>query len=163
MVELAASNPGLTSKASVRAALRSSGVILVLTLTFLALGAGYGRYRLGSVSAALAFLRGGRLLVDEPVKSIDGVRAGSQVVISYTLANLSGRPLKLVGMAASCTCTVIEDIPMTLAMSETKMVTAKIKTSDGESDLSGSIRLFTDDIHSPEITLAYLVRFAPTR
>lgn len=47
---------------------------------------------------------------------------------------------------------------MTLAASETKAVAATITTSEMSGDVSGSIRLFTDDVRYPEIKLAYLLR-----
>ena len=127
----------------------------------LGLGAGYGRHRFGSMSAALAYLRGERLLVDESSKTIDDVRSGSEIVVRYGFTNWAAHPVKLLGMSSSCSCTVVEDLPMTLAASETKAVSVKIKVDEGRPDFTGSIRVFTDDPRSPEIILSYSLRITP--
>jgi len=155
------STPTAKSWPSVRAMLRSSVVILLLVAGFLGLGAAYGRHRFGSVAATLAYLGGERLLVDDLSKSVSGVKAGSPVVVRYTLTNLTGHPVTLVGKMASCSCTNIEGLPLTLAMSETRAVSATITLSKDKPDLSGTIRLFTDDLHTPEIALAYSVHALP--
>ena len=59
------------------AGLRLLATILAVTLGLLAAGAGYGRLRFGSVSAALHYLGGRVVLVDERAKAISGVAAGS--------------------------------------------------------------------------------------
>ena len=150
----------LTSKTVRASRFRTLAVILSLTLALLAAGTGYGRLRFGSVSATVDSLRGQLVLVDEHAKSISGVQAGSQVVVSYALTNISDRPVRLIGASPSCSCTVIQDLPMTLAASETRTVSARITTSEDNPNSSGTIRLFTDEPRSPEIALNYTVRAA---
>ncbi len=149
-----------TTKTVLTSGFRTSAVILTLTLALLAVGAGYGRLRFGSISAALDSLRGRLVHVDERDKSISGVRAGSQVVVSYALTNISERPVSLIGASSSCSCTVVQDPPMTLASSETGTVSVRISTSEDKPTLSGTIRLFTDEPRSPEIALKHTVRDA---
>jgi len=158
MTEAAPSHLELPTRTHLRSAFRKMLVVLLMTLALLTLGVGYGRYRFGSVPAALAYLRGERLLIDEPLQSISGVHPGSQIVVPYALTNLTGRPVKLVGMATSCSCSVIEELPIAIAAAETRMVAVTIKIAENRSDFSGSLQLFTDDPHSPEIDLGYSVR-----
>jgi hypothetical protein len=101
----------LTSKTVGPTGFRTLAVILSLTLAVLAVGAGYGRLRFGSVSATVDSRRGQSLLVDERAKSVSGVQAGSQVVVSYAVTNISDRPVRLIGASSSCSCTVIQDLP----------------------------------------------------
>ena len=150
----------MTKKAGIKAVIRTSIITLLMTLAFLALIAGYGRHRYGSVSASLAYLRGERLLVDKPYQAIGGVHPGGQVVVRYAVTNESEHSVNLIGMTCSCTCTIVENLPKTLGASETKIVSARVNLAEGKTDVSGAIRLYTDDPHSPEIPLAFSVRAA---
>jgi len=125
------------------------------------MSAGYGHARFGSIAAALSAMRGDSLLVDQPLKSLDDVRPGSRVEIRYVLTNVSNRPIRILGAATSCTCTMMENLPMSLAARESGSVTAMIRTRDDEPESAGSIRLYTDDLKSPEIMLNYNLQFAP--
>jgi len=129
-----------------------------LTLIILGIGAGYGFARFGSFAAAMSAMRGDVLLVDQPLKSVDGIRPGTRVALRYALTNASNRPIKLIGVSTSCTCTLVEGLPITLAPSETRSITATITTREGESVLDGSIRLYTDHPRSAEIVLGYSLR-----
>ena len=99
---------------------------MVLTAGCLGIAAAYGRYRFGSISASFAYIRGERLLVANPVQSIDKVRAGESVIVRYAVTNLTGHPVRLIGKTASCSCTAIEDLPSRLATSETRQISATI-------------------------------------
>jgi hypothetical protein len=134
---------------------------LFLTVVILGVSASYGHARFGSIAAALSAMRGDSLVVDQPLKSLDGVRPGSRVEIRYLVTNVSNRPIQILGAATSCTCTMMENIPMTLAASESKSVTAKVRTCEDEPESAGSIRLYTDDLKSPELRLDYSLHLAP--
>lgn len=149
------------SSAVVRGNRRFPLHVFSLALIILACGAGYGYSRFGSFAAALSAMRGDLLMVDQPLKSVHGIRPGSRVALRYALTNASRRPIKLLGMSSSCSCTVMEDLPMTLAASETRSVTATITTREGASVLDGSIRLYTDHPRSAEIVLGYRLRLTP--
>jgi hypothetical protein len=129
-------------------------------VAILGVNASYGHARFGSIAAALSAMRGDSLLVDQPLKSLDGVRPGSRVEIRYLLTSVSNRPIRILGAATSCTCTMMENIPMTLASSESKSVTAKVRTREDEPESAGSIRLYTDDLKSPEIILGYTLKLS---
>ena len=126
-----------------------------MTAGILGAASAYGWYRFGSIDASLAYVRGERLLVAEPSKSLEGVRPGESVVLRYVLTNLSGHPVTLIGKEVSCSCTNIEDFPITLAASETRPIAATVKVANGEPRVLGSIRMFTDDVQHPEIVLTY--------
>ncbi len=160
MTKTEANEPIPTVKTYSRSRLRNLAISSSLTLIILAALAGYGRFRFGSFSAALDFARGEAILVDERAKMISGVHPGNQIVATYSLTNNSGRPLKLIGVVPSCTCTTVESLPLTLAPSETKTITARIKFSEAAPNFSGSMRLFTDEPSSPEIVLSYTLHAA---
>ena len=129
--------------------------VLSLTLVILGIGAGYGYSRFGSIAAAFSAMRGDLLLVDQPLQSVDGIRPGARVTLRYTFTNVSGHPIKLIGATSSCTCTMMEDLPLTLAASETRSVTAIIKTRESPPVFDGSIVVYTDERRCAEIVLGY--------
>ena len=96
--------------------------------------------------------------MDERFKTINGALPGSVVEAAYAVTNTSGRRLKLIGAVPSCTCSTVMDLPFTFAPWETKTVTVRIKVSETARDVSGTMRLFTDEPRSPEIVLNYIVR-----
>lgn len=147
-------------RSRLRSAMNAIVFPLGLTLALLALCAGYGRYRFGSMATAIAYLKGERLMVDGRSRSLAGV-SGEQVEVRYALSNWTGQPVKLIGAQSSCSCTAVEGVPMALAASETRPIKATIKIDESSSDIAGSIRLFTDSPGIPEIKLAYMVRVAP--
>lgn len=134
--------------------------VLSLTLIILAISAGYGCARFGSLAAALAAVRGDPLVVDQLFKSISGVRPGSRVALRYALTNVSGHPIRLLGARTSCSCTVVGDLPITLAASETRLLKVLIATREDQAAFDGSIRLYTDDLRSTEIVVGYSLHFA---
>lgn len=134
------------------------------TLVVFGLGARYGVSRHGSLTSALTHGRGNPLVVDQAMKTMVDVRPGAVVVVNYLLTNTSSRPIRVVGVSPSCTCTVVGDLPMTFAAFETRAITANIHTSEGNPPLDGSITLFTDQPSASEILLGYrLVPSAPSR
>jgi hypothetical protein len=130
-------------------------LVLAQTVIILGIGAGYGLLRFGSFPAALSAIRGDAILVDQPFKSMNGIRAGSRVVLHYALTNASDRPIQLVGVKCSCRCTKADELPFTIGVSETRSLSATVRTREDESASNGVIRLYTDHPESAEITLGY--------
>ena len=140
--------------------MRTVAATLLLTLAFLALGAGYVRYRFGSVSAGLAYVRGARFFVDEPIKVLESGPVATLEPVCYRLTNLTGHPIGLLGVTTTCTCTEVTELPRTIGAGETIAVRATIKIGGKNPPTTGRIRLFTDESHAPEIVLAFTVRVA---
>lgn len=133
--------------------------VIVGATIILAVGAGYGHLRFGSLSAALSAMRGDSLLANPAYQVVNGVHPGSRVRVQYALTNASDRPIKVIGINTSCSCTTVADIPMSLAPRQTKSVTATIVTREGQVGLDGSIRIYTDEPSSAEVVIGYSVRF----
>ncbi len=108
------------------------------------------------------FLPGERLVVEASNAPIGRVQAGSEAIVRYRLSNRSGRQIKLVGATTSCSCTMVENLPMILAASMTKELTAKVDVPEGKADITGSIQIYTDEPSIPVINLTYTIRIAQT-
>ncbi len=143
---------------------RGGLLIVALTSVFLALFAGFGWYRFGSFAHAKAYLRGERLLIDDRDRSFGDLPAGSTLTLHYAVTNLTGRPVRLLGAQPSCTCTVVDVMPMTLAASETRSIPVTIDTSEGGKEtLAGTVDVFTDDPQFRTFRLAFAGRIVAAR
>jgi hypothetical protein len=147
-------------KSTFRASMRGLAGIILPTAALLALAGGYSCYRFGSVSGGVAYLRGARLLVDEPVKVLESGPVETKTSLSYKLTNLTEHPIGLLGVTATCTCTEVEALPKAIRARETITVRALIKAGGSKPPANGMIRLFTDESSSPEVVLAFSVRAA---
>ena len=114
----------------------------VVCVAFVASSVGYGSSRLGSASAVLQYLSGERLILDQHVKGLGDVRAGSQHSLAYRLTN---RPVRLLGAKTSCSCAVLGDLPREVAQSESVDIRISIRAAKMPSDINGNLTIFTDD------------------
>ena len=71
-----------------------------------------GIRQFGSVSAALAYLRGDGLIPDVYTRSFGIVDKNERPTIEFSLTNYTEQPIKVVGSNSSCTCLVTSDLPM---------------------------------------------------
>jgi Protein of unknown function (DUF1573) len=130
--------------------------LAITTVVLMAFIAGYGRYHFGSLSRALAYASGDRVLVDERQKALLGMLAGSKSVVQYSITNLTGRDLKILGADTSCTCTSIENLPLTVARGMSKELTVSISAPRQPGPTSASIILFTDYDSQPTVPLEFV-------
>jgi hypothetical protein len=138
--------------------------VVVLTSLFLGLFAGLGRYRFGSFARARAYVRGDRLFVDDRDRSIGDIRAGTKLTLQYAVTNLTGHPVRLLGARPSCSCTVVDDLPATLAALETRSIPVVIDTSERVKEaLTGTVDIFTDEPRSQTLRLAFAGRIVADR
>jgi hypothetical protein len=123
----------------------------------LGVGARLARDYFGSVSAAFAYLRGDRILVDRPIQSIAIAAPGDEVVLTYTVRNRSTDTVSLLGVSPSCTCTSVQNATGRLVSGAARQIAVKIKIDDDKTRLGGSVRVFTSSPQTPELELAYVV------
>jgi len=131
-----------------------------ITLAILGLISGYGHFHFGSLRAAVAYLGGERLLVDQRVRSIGEVTRGYPSAFRYSLMNLTGRPVKILGARMSCSCTAVGSMPDTLPVAESRTIEFELTPSEQQPDgeITGTVRLFTDDPSHHELELAFVAQ-----
>jgi hypothetical protein len=134
-------------------------LVAVLAIAILGGLASAALIRYGSLTIAIQRLKGEILVVDRPVVAMSGVRPGSRVDLRYSITNVADHPVRLLGASTSCSCTMVENLPIVLAPSETRTLSATVSTSEDDRGLDGSIHLYMDDTLSPEIIIGYKVRF----
>lgn len=142
---------------------RASVPVILVAAVLLTITASYGAHRFGSIESAISYLKGDRIIVDKAFKTVSAHRPNEQVVVDYRLTNISGRPVKLAGVATSCTCTAVDGVPTILESKETRVFSARIAADEIKDALTGEIRIFTDEPSTPELKLSYKVQANPPR
>lgn len=119
-----------------------------------------GTFRYGSVGNALAALRGEILVAHPATYRFGPVEPGRKITFEYKITNLSSAPVRLVGSHSSCSCTVPDRLPQTLAPRETRAVRIRFDvpermpaTAEG-TPIQQEVVIYTSDPSRPQITLA---------
>jgi hypothetical protein len=111
-----------------------------ISLVFLGWLIGMGISR----SALLASLLGGGLVSQVRTVDFGIVEQGTSVTARIPIKNISGVPITLLGGHASCGCTTLTELPLTLAPNSTCEIGVKIDTSRKSGTLREMVELYTD-------------------
>ena len=112
----------------------------------------------GSFSAFAAAMRGQSLWVDAPVQTARYAADGKTIIASFSLRNLSTRPVRVVGSRTGCMCTIPEGLPMTIAAGSRASLRYKIMVDSPKNVPGGrlDVALFTNLQTQPELPLVIL-------
>jgi Protein of unknown function (DUF1573) len=112
------------------------------------------RVEFDSVSSALAFLRGDRLIPDSYTRTIGTVDSSSDQVATFELTNHAKRPITILGARSSCGCVVPDDkLPMKFFHKEKRLLTIKIHPALKDGGFFERIVLYTDYPEQREVIL----------
>lgn len=128
---------------------------VALTTAFLGVGGTYGVFRFGSIAAAISYVGGARVLVDDDLKDLGDVRVGDSSTLSFGLKNLTGHPVTIQGAQSSCTCAVIDGLPCSIEPGGVNYLLVKVTASSGRQYINGTLSVYTDDSGTPVIHLRY--------
>lgn len=81
----------------------------------------------GSVRAALAYFRGERISVEPRLVNVGTGERGQTQEASVTLSNWTDHPIQVFGGTANCSCTVLDDLPVTIPPNESRPVTVSVR------------------------------------
>jgi Protein of unknown function (DUF1573) len=70
--------------------------------------------RFGSIHKAIQYANGLRLSVDETTKSFGVAAPGQRLGVSFTLTNLGGEPIRVLGCQTDCSCVAVDADPFDL-------------------------------------------------
>jgi hypothetical protein len=126
-----------------------------LTLLIALILASYGIQRFGSIGKAIAYVRGERLLMDEPIRDLGQVQSGQTVQLSYSVTNWTGKPITFVGIRSSCTCAIPEVPEEILQDRQTGTVRVNVLVPQKSGKFSGALTLFTDDLHYSSVVFGF--------
>jgi len=97
------------------AALRPGAWALAGVVVLVCGAIGLAHVSFGSIPAAIAYFRGERVSVEGGVVDIGSGASGESREGFVTLTNWTDRPVQVFGGTANCSCTVLGDLPVTIA------------------------------------------------
>ena len=136
-----------TSFAAVEARSRTFPFIaqVVAMSALLAVGMfGFAWWQAGSVELVWPWLRGDRL-VFEPMRIVFGPVPKTQILEpQLRAANLSSKPLTLLGSQPSCGCISLDEFPVVVPAGKQRVLTLKIVTPEKAGSFEHFITFFSD-------------------
>ena len=135
---------------------------LIVTTLALAITAMFVKLRFGRISAALGFLRGQHIVATESEKSLGEIQPGETRDVLFDVTNTTTRPLTLIGATTTCSCTVVENLPLTIPGASEQTVRVRVRIREKDGPWSEKLQLLTDDSAQPRLTLR-LVGHLPNR
>jgi uncharacterized protein (DUF58 family) len=116
------------------------GVILVLSTLIAVLA-----LRFGSLSAAVAYMSGERLLVTPQTLELEALREDERREVRFELTNLSDRVARIQGASTSCGCILVKQaFPFDLAPGECRPLTLTVHSAGNTDELHHSLTLYSD-------------------
>ena len=113
-----------------------------------------GLVEFSSVSSALAFLRGDRLIPDSYTRTIGAIDSSSDQVATFELTNHAKRPITILGARSSCSCVVSDDeLPIKFFHKEKRLLTIKIHPASKDGEFLEGVVLYTDYPEQREVVL----------
>jgi len=112
---------------------------------------------------AISYLNGGQVIVDKQNRSLMNVEPNAVCTLEYQVANQTPHRLTVIGAKTSCSCTVVDDLPLIIEAFEKKSVSIKITAPDEPTRLTGDVVLYTDSPRCPSLKLGYGVEVSSSQ
>ncbi len=139
----------------------SLSFVFVLISCFVVLFGVGGVWKFGSFDAAIEWVRGENLLIDRRHKDLGLVKSGTSPTVTYSIFNSTHKPLRILGIKPSCSCTIVNHSQITIPAGELKTITASIdSTARDGSSIGGSLTLYTDDPSNQSVVLSFSGRIS---
>lgn len=148
-----ANAPGHPNSARTSVSL-SSWVVWPLAAVVLALGGGLGlRLQFGSLTVALAYLNGERLIVRPVEFAVGEVRPGDERELSAAIINMTARDVVVIGCNSTCSCVTTDTFPRTIPRGATQPLYLKFRPGGQLGDVEYVVTYFTDSQELPTIRI----------
>ena len=97
------------------------------------------------------------LIVEGGVKVLGDLPLDSRHDLQFSIRNLGGRSVRILGAKSSCTCATIGERPREIPPGESRSVLVRFHVED-EGPVGGRVTLFTDDPAHRELPLILTAR-----
>ena len=101
--------------------------------------------RFGSLVAFVAFLKGHTFVILPAQADLGTCCSGDRRSTSFTIRNLSERPLRVVGAKTACSCVVANALPISVPARESRTIPIQVHINRRSSDYCEPIVFFVDD------------------
>jgi Protein of unknown function (DUF1573) len=118
--------------------------IVILVCIGCALLLAVGIQCFGSVSSALAYMRGEPLVPDAYTKSFGTVTKSERPSVEFWLRNYSKEAIKVIGSYASCTCLITTDLPFVVPPGGRAILRVNARARARLGPYSERLRVLTD-------------------
>lgn len=108
--------------------------------------------RYGSIRAAIVAQRGYVVVADSSLLSFGSLKVGTVTEVVFTVRNLSGKPVRIVGGSSSCDCMLVENLPTLLGPRATQTITISVHGND-VGHFSRSVELYIDSPRQTRLPL----------
>jgi hypothetical protein len=125
-----------------------------------------GVLQFGSVTATIAWLQGYAICPDASAKDLGTIQAGVKHSAAFRLRNLASQPVTVIGAEASCYCTVVGSLPLTIPPGEEREVAVFVLVGDYAvgTSFEQSVELILDTPGPPPVlTVSAQVVQGPTK
>jgi hypothetical protein len=119
------------------------GVAGILVISGLLVGLAAANF--GSVRAAVAHFRGDRVAVQPAMIDVGKGESGESREVDVEVSNWTDSPVRLIGGTADCSCTVLNDLPVTIPAKETRPVKVRLRMSGTPGRFTRSAGFLVDD------------------
>jgi hypothetical protein len=106
---------------------------------------GWAHFTFGSLPAAIAYFRGERVSVEPRLIDVGEGAPGQSREVSVTVMNWTEQPIRLVGGTADCSCTVLDDLPVTIPGRESRSFSVRVYLSGGPGIFTRKAAFLIDD------------------
>jgi Protein of unknown function (DUF1573) len=135
---------GTVGTASKKKALSWLALTMIIANVGLLSAAALALYFFGSLAPAVAYLRGDRLIADAYTRSLGTIRKGEERAAFFVLTNSSNRAVKILGSRASCTCLVVDELPVALPPHGVFRLRIGLRPRVKPGQIAERVSLFTD-------------------
>lgn len=131
--------------ASILGCVGGGGLLISLALA-------WGHWEFGSLSSALAYLNGERLLVDLGTLSFGTARRGEERDLQFTIRNRTGKEVKILGTRSTCGCmATAEKFPISIGNRGQQDLTIHVWLTGKDSAFEKRVDFYTDDDANPVV------------
>jgi len=151
------------SGTGVRKGSRVAGVVCIALLSSLALAflAIWAWIEFGSISAALAYARGARLLPDAFAKSFGTLETGEERRVVFSVSNRCGRQINILGARTSCTCISAEALPLVVPPGYSRPLQLTVRSASRLGTVNEKVLFYTDYPRQLRLVLSVTGRVIP--
>jgi len=123
--------------------------------------AGFAHWRFGSLRGGLSYLAGERLIVDHHTKSFGELATGDERTVVFTVINLAGREVQILGAKVDCSCVKVDvdGLPRLVAHGAEARIGVLVRSAKKTGKVSEVVVIYTDNPDVPRLTLRVLGEF----
>jgi Protein of unknown function (DUF1573) len=124
-----------------------AGVVLVSAMLI-----GSAHYSFGSLTGAVAYFRGDRVSISPRLLDVGEGATGEKRSLTVEMTNWTDQPIRVFGGTRDCSCTVLNDLPMTVPPKERRLLSVNFSLSGNSGVFNRTAGFLVDDKGFKEVS-----------